>query len=683
MAATVPFSSARAVSVPDAPSLGGTIQIYDDNDFALFAGDANNVSRLVLQNDYVWMDQVSQATTYKISLEANETYLYLVAMGGGGGEDVGGRLNGTDITQIPSGPNGIQRATGRTGGSVQNGYLLVNQWLTNWDTAVASGDSNINVAYGKYSVNLADVQTALTGATWGDPPSWKGGGVGSMLTGKAFDTPSSKAVVFRFKGTALGSGLATAGDSSANVSWTAPGSDGGSPILDYTVTAYLASDNSSTGRTCTTPDGSTTNCTVTGLTNGVTYYFKVTARNSAGSSVPSDKTGNVTPADYTPPTLTLAATSASAVANNVTFAVTGNEGIDCTTLSAVNGTDLTVTGGTLASVSQTAGNKCTVSVTTSVAQGSSGTVTVTKAAGFSMTDTSGNAQTALGGSPAATSIAVPATTTTTSTTTTTTLAPSPTAAPAAATDPALSLLAPSTSAVLTTVAPVTTTARSTTARTAVTTTTVPLPTTVPAAPANDAVTAVTIPAGEDAPAAPVTDPGNVRATVGGTDAQISVSRVNGSIVVSSEEFAFAATAKDSKNSTVPLDSSGSLSVDKASNINVRTIGLAPASDVDAWMMSTPTPLGRVRTDADGVVKGSFPVPTKIEAGAHRIVLTGVTQSGKQVVLSIGVRVADTAQTAVKWSWVFAGLIAVAMLFALILPARRRHDDDDEAAAPLR
>ena len=67
---------------------------------------------------------------------------------------------------------------------------------------------------------------------------------------------------------------------SAKVSWTAPASDGGSAITGYTVTPYI-------GATAQTPvqvaGDRRRRTTVTGLTNGTAYTFKVTATNAVGT----------------------------------------------------------------------------------------------------------------------------------------------------------------------------------------------------------------------------------------------------------------------------------------------------------------------------------------------------------------------------------------------------------------
>ena len=80
--------------------------------------------------------------------------------------------------------------------------------------------------------------------------------------------------------------LAMAGAGSADVSWVAPTSDGGSPITGYTVTA------SPGGATCT---ATTTHCTVKGLTGGTAYAFTVTAANTVGTSAASEASVPVTP----------------------------------------------------------------------------------------------------------------------------------------------------------------------------------------------------------------------------------------------------------------------------------------------------------------------------------------------------------------------------------------------------
>lgn len=74
------------------------------------------------------------------------------------------------------------------------------------------------------------------------------------------------------------------GNASTTVSWTAP-SDGGSTITSYTAT-------SNAGQACST---TTSSCSITGLTNGVSYTFTVTATNTIGISDSSSASSAITP----------------------------------------------------------------------------------------------------------------------------------------------------------------------------------------------------------------------------------------------------------------------------------------------------------------------------------------------------------------------------------------------------
>ena len=84
-------------------------------------------------------------------------------------------------------------------------------------------------------------------------------------------------------------GTATAtGTTTANVSFTAPASNGGATITSYTATS------SPGGRTGTLSQAGSGNITVTGLTAGTAYTFTVTATNSVGTSAASGASNSIT-----------------------------------------------------------------------------------------------------------------------------------------------------------------------------------------------------------------------------------------------------------------------------------------------------------------------------------------------------------------------------------------------------
>ncbi|HEU5263108.1 MAG TPA: fibronectin type III domain-containing protein, partial [Gaiellaceae bacterium] len=94
---------------------------------------------------------------------------------------------------------------------------------------------------------------------------------------------------------------ASPGDATVSLSWSAPSFDGGSPITGYRI--YRGTSPNPT--TALTPDlGVQTSYTDTGLANGTTYYYKVSALNANGVGVPSGQ-AQATPTAVVPPSAPL------------------------------------------------------------------------------------------------------------------------------------------------------------------------------------------------------------------------------------------------------------------------------------------------------------------------------------------------------------------------------------------
>ena len=85
----------------------------------------------------------------------------------------------------------------------------------------------------------------------------------------------------------------TYGNTTASVSWTAPAMLGSPGLNDYIV--QYSSDGGSTWTTFADGTSTTTSTTVTGLSNGTAYVFKVAAVNTIGTGVFSSNSNSVTP----------------------------------------------------------------------------------------------------------------------------------------------------------------------------------------------------------------------------------------------------------------------------------------------------------------------------------------------------------------------------------------------------
>ncbi|MFC5930657.1 heme peroxidase [Cryobacterium melibiosiphilum] len=119
-------------------------------------------------------------------------------------------------------------------------------------------------------------------------------------------------------------GVSVAGIASATVNWTAPASDGGSPITGYSVRTFIG--NVQQGTPLVT--GNVTTVVVSGLTNGTAYRFDVAAINAVGTGAPSARAAAVTPqTEFIAPTVlaTTPAADATAVGVNANLTATFSE----------------------------------------------------------------------------------------------------------------------------------------------------------------------------------------------------------------------------------------------------------------------------------------------------------------------------------------------------------------------
>ncbi len=232
----------------------------------------------------------------------------------------------------------------------------------------------------------------------------------SIASGTASDTagntaaaagPSTTFTVTNVPGTPT-IGTATAGTTAnATVTFTAPASDGGSPITSYSVT-------SAPGGVVNT--GATSPITVSGLTPGIVYTFRVQAFNANGPSALSAASNSIT-AVTVPGTPTIGTATAGNATASVAFTAPASTGgsaiLDYTATSSPGGITATSATSPISVTGLTNGTPYTFTVTARNAAGSgaassaSNSVTPTAPAEVPISLTSGSLNIDAGSSPGA------------------------------------------------------------------------------------------------------------------------------------------------------------------------------------------------------------------------------------------------------------------------------------------
>ncbi len=184
---------------------------------------------------------------------------------------------------VPGAPTGVSATAGNAsatvtfsapasnGGSPITSYTVVCQSLMVDVVGSSSGLSTSQTVTGLINGDSYSCTVTATNVVGTGPAS----SASNAVTPVAYTVPGAPTGV-----------SATAGNASATVTFSAPASNGGSPITSYTVTSSPGGLTSS---------GLSTSQTVTGLTNGTSYTFTVTATNAVGTGPASSASNAVTP----------------------------------------------------------------------------------------------------------------------------------------------------------------------------------------------------------------------------------------------------------------------------------------------------------------------------------------------------------------------------------------------------
>ena len=157
--------------------------------------------------------------------------------------------------------------------------------LTMAGAELYAAQHNVTFSF-SYDVGSLALNTTISGTAHCTVHGW--GTPGTATAGPALATKPS----------APQSLVATAGNASVLLTWNAPSSTGSAPVTNYTIYRGTTSGSLTAIKSIFV---NTTSYNDTTVTNGITYYYAVTATNSVGESVKSTEVSATPTAGGTPP----------------------------------------------------------------------------------------------------------------------------------------------------------------------------------------------------------------------------------------------------------------------------------------------------------------------------------------------------------------------------------------------
>ena len=165
--------------------------------------------------------------------------------------------------------------------------------------------------------------------------------------------------------------------------------------------------------------------------------------------------------------------------------------------------------------------------------------------------------------------------------------------------------------------------------------------------------------------------GEAAALVDGKPIRSTVVKTTNSVTTIAGTVQITVSGFSPTGEAVPVTLDGKILVEGGGSFGVRVAGFAPNSPVEAWMFSDPIRLGDFQVNNYGKSTERFIVPSYVEPGSHRVVLTGRDALGKDFTVAMGLQVHGDSGEVPTSRIVIVAIVALALLGLLLPPSLRR------------